>query len=356
MCFLLILSSCINDQIVENTDASKEGIQKECQTSDDERATQKFTHSQESYPHLNPSIKIGGIEELGNSIGNLMNGGLVAIRGDTLYFSNKNNFGYLYSKRLDGSDLTQLSSDKPYFINVAGDWIYYVNTCSDAGDDEYMKLYRVSVDGIIRQSLGGRGSFVLVVDELIYYVNFDDNACLYSMRLDGTDKRKLSDNGVLRFNVIDDRIYYICNTKNNIYGMRIDGSDNHRVGEITADFFHIVNDIIYFLNSSSNSRLYSMDIDGENMRRLHDNRVQFINVYGDKILFSEASIGMRGGNLYSMNTNGTDKRLLMEANTSDIHIINDRIYFIITSGDINSELSFELVTMGLDGSDKISVN
>lgn len=64
-------------------------------------------------------------EERGNTVGNIIYRGIAAKRGQWIYYNNKNSNNYLYKMRTDGTGVTRLNKDKPYYINLIGGWIYY---------------------------------------------------------------------------------------------------------------------------------------------------------------------------------------------------------------------------------------
>jgi hypothetical protein len=65
---------------------------------------------------------------LGNSSGNLFNGGLFCESDGKIYFSNPNDEGRIYSMDEDFTNFKKLSSDTGNYLNVAGKYIVYVDT------------------------------------------------------------------------------------------------------------------------------------------------------------------------------------------------------------------------------------
>jgi len=92
----------------------------------------------------------------GNSTGNITNGGYAAIQGDVIYYHNGGDNGKLYKIKTDGSGKQKLSDDKADYINVIGDWIYYIagrysNEYGGQVYDDNTKMYRMKTDGTQRQ-------------------------------------------------------------------------------------------------------------------------------------------------------------------------------------------------------------
>lgn len=123
----------------------------------------------------------------GNTIGNLLNGGLMARQGSWIYFSDPLRGSRLSKMRIDGSGLTPLCDDVPSAINVWYDKIYYVNR-SD-GD----KLYSIDIYGENRTWLGDSNpvSGALYYGGEILYSAPDPNnrTILYTIKPDGTSRR-----------------------------------------------------------------------------------------------------------------------------------------------------------------------
>ena len=69
------------------------------------------------------------IRQRGNTVGNIVNYGLIAMSDGWIYYHNPTVGGYLFKMRIDGSERTKLNEDASFFINVMGDWIYYREFC-----------------------------------------------------------------------------------------------------------------------------------------------------------------------------------------------------------------------------------
>jgi hypothetical protein len=102
-----------------------------------------------------------------------------------VYYMNIRDYG-LYRMKTDGSGRQKLNDDESWFIDVAGDWVYYSND-SDEG-----KLYRMKTDGSGRQRLGDdRCIEVDAAGDWIYYVIEGyriADARLYRVKVDGSGR------------------------------------------------------------------------------------------------------------------------------------------------------------------------
>jgi hypothetical protein len=123
----------------------------------------------------------------GNTIGNLLNGGLMARQGSWIYFTDPQRGSRLSKMKIDGSRLTPLCDDIPSAINVWRDKIYYVNR-TDGN-----KLYTIDIYGENRKWLGDSSpvSDALYFNGEILYGAPDPNnrTILYAIKPDGTGRR-----------------------------------------------------------------------------------------------------------------------------------------------------------------------
>jgi hypothetical protein len=257
------------------------------------------------------------IVERGNSNANLSRSGAFAEKDGFVYFNNVKNYK-LYKIKSDGTSKSFLSDDHPSFIQVIGNWVYYLNK-SD-GD----KLYKINVDGTGRTSVSDDSmSYVNIVGDWVYYSNSSDYNYLYKMKFDGSSKTKLSSENVYKINTMGDWLYYISATDNNrLYKMKKDGTQRTLLYEYSIDNLIVSGSKIYLSNSS----WYSMDLDGRNMVKidLGAGVTSDISVDGDKVYYSNQNTYSR---IYVKDTiTGLNKKL-SSTYASGIHILGNYIYY-----------------------------
>ncbi len=195
----------------------------------------------------------------GNSVGNIVNWGLVAKQGEWIFYQNDIDDSLkLYKIRTDGSGRTKLNDDESWCLNVVGDWIYYQN-----GSDS-LKLYKIRTDGSERTKLNEDSSHYLnVVGDWIYYCNTSDGGKLYKIRTDGSGRTKLNDDSSDYLNVVGDWIYYRNESDSyKLNKIRIDGSERTKLNEDKFYYLNVVGDWIYCRNWSDRSKLYKIRTDG----------------------------------------------------------------------------------------------
>jgi len=177
------------------------------------------------------------INTIGNTGGNIVNGGLAAIQGDWIYYTLILNG--MYKIKTDGTERTKLNNDLSMFINVVGDWIYYGTfiIIDEIPIDDYAveeitedRLYKIKTDGTERTRLiDPSGLFFNVVGDWIYYGNYSDGDKLYKIKIDGTGKTKLSEDKVDYTNIVRDWIFYDNVSKGKLCRIKIDGTDREEM-------------------------------------------------------------------------------------------------------------------------------
>jgi len=286
--------------------------------------------------------------ERGNTVGNNVNGGHAAIKGDLIYYRNSSDGGKLYVMHTDGSDKRKLNDDISSEINVVGDRVYYRN-----GSDG-TKIYSINIDGSDRQKLNDdRSSYITVIGDRIYYRNDSFHGHLYTMNTDGSGRRVIIEDSARSINVIGDRIYYTSYySSERISTIRTDGS-SYRVFDRDSRTWClvVVGEQIYYIRTDlgNDSGVFRMYVDGSGLRQLYGpwsayiaiTESQQINIVGERIYFSNRSDEMK---LYSMLTDGTDLQKLNDDETWAINVVGNRIYYMNRSDDNN------LYTMFTDGS------
>jgi hypothetical protein len=235
--------------------------------------------------------------EAGNTSSNINNGGYVATDGKWDYFwlgstalHNEERTMKLVKMKRDGSEFQILSEDKPMYINVMGDWIYYIKGRFDEFSYSYDgPIYKIRKDGTGREELyGPNATEMTVVGEDIYFISYPENR-LYRMKTDGSELTRLIDDisfhlqydkGWLYFEIDQDRSIYKLNTITNAKPIKMMES---------PDDYVISNDWIYYLvwkeidGLDRMDGMYRMSIDGTNVSKLFDQSVINYSIKDDSI-------------------------------------------------------------------------
>lgn len=127
---------------------------------------------------------------LGNSIQNIISGGLVAYDKEYVYYTEGNIMGNnpngIYKKNIESEEIEVVSNDRGMYINIYDDYLYY--TTSDFGLSIDYEVIRIKKDGTNREVIASVqdnvGSDVIqVIDNKLYYVVNLDGDNEYSTRM-----------------------------------------------------------------------------------------------------------------------------------------------------------------------------
>jgi len=317
------------------------------------------------------------INARGNTVGNIVNNGLVAKQGDWLYYidnkdgsrSNKyKNKHKLYKIRVDGGGQTKLTDDFCRHINVIGEWVYY---CHRNGN-----LYKIKTDGSNRVKLSDDNcSYLNVFPDWIYYCNESNEKKICKIRTDGSDKQTLNDEESFDINVVDGWIYYSNrNDGYKIYKICIDGTRRIKINNDDSSFLNVKNNWIYYINdenksgrfcdepsskvfdewlnnsSFKNGKLYKIRTDGTCRTNIGDIKCSFINVVDDLIYLIESptSFGAFFGQLSKICIDGINSTVIYsKKGGSYINIADGWIYYYESDYDH----SYNFMKIRLDGTE-----
>ena len=223
-----------------------------------------------SYYRQADSKKVGEVSEKvrGNSTANLLHSGLMTSDEENLYYIDTDYSIFKESKST--GEKTRLGDASGFFLNVVGDWVYYLDPFTQ------QSISRVKKDGSDAQHLyedaNSQFAYVTVVGDEIYYIAQElrddltpemqeqiaqsgSNAELYRTRLYrlkvGKEKpERVSDTDILQYLVYKDRIYYLDRTEAAVYSMDLNGKDHKKIVSGPVYNFEIVNDVLYYQDAT----------------------------------------------------------------------------------------------------------
>ena len=135
---------------------------------------------------------------IGNTPSNHAGGAVMAFSGDDVFFCDPENYRRLY--KLSNGEKTLLVSSRTSYLNVVGEYIYFINETEDYG------IYKMKHDGSELSEVGDvSATGMIVLGDTIYFINWRDEQKPYSMDIDGNNLKKISD-------VLTDPMY-ICGNK-----------------------------------------------------------------------------------------------------------------------------------------------
>ncbi len=270
---------------------------------------------------------------IGNTAGNLNNGGLFCEQDGMVYFSNPCDEGSLYSMTVDETNLTKLYAGNVCNILTGGDYLYYF--MKNPTGNSSLGNVRVS-HAFFRSKQNGKKitnmtsdvvtSAQLVNDTLYLMTSTPEGPLFYRMNTDGSEETTLANyninpacayDGVIYYNGTGSNHYlYALNTQNDVSKEIWQGNIWHPVLE--GDYF-------YFLDVENNYRLCRYSFSRDEIEVLTEDRVECYNIGNGYIYYQSNSNASPA--LKRMCTDGSDLTIIAEGNFTAIHMTSKYVYF-----------------------------
>lgn len=273
---------------------------------------------------------------VGNSAGNLNNGGLFCETEDKIYFSNAYDNNRLYSMNKDETDIKKLADVSVEYLCAGGNYLYYHQSSSKGGSGlGYVRnisgLYRMDLKRKAIKGLASEGSGMvqLVNNELYYqYYKKSEGASLYSYSLDGKSN----------IPVIPDLINPSCVWNNQIYytdtadarGLYVFDPATKTSSLHTAEniwFPQIQDSYIYYMDASNDYCLCRFRLSDQEpaVEILTADRVDTFLVFGNMIYYQKND--REAPALKRMELDGSNNEMVAEGNYENLNGASYYIYF-----------------------------
>ncbi|CDE44657.1 putative uncharacterized protein [Clostridium sp. CAG:411] len=277
---------------------------------------------------------------IGNSSGNLFNGGLFCEYDKHIYFSNPSDEGRLYVMNSDLSNLKKLSTDTADGINVAGKYIIYGRhnqnqnqTTENVFETSKTGLYRMDkTGGHLKTLFDSVVNMVALYGNTVYFQhNTDTGFGIGKINIDKSKEGELSTEAIYPYTIQDGFLYYTGVSDNhNIYKMDLNTGDSTSLEEGNFAYVTASNDFLYCLDLNNNHVLTRMKLDGSNKLVLVKEPTSTYNVTPDGMyLYYQVDLGNNGeGNaIYRRNLNSQETTLLKKGTFSNIHTTSKYTFF-----------------------------
>ena len=272
---------------------------------------------------------------VGNTAGNLNNGGLYCEAEGRVYFSNAYDGGTLYSMNPDESDIKKLSNAEIAYINHGGRHLYYYQKdssgASGLGFVVHMSgLYRCETDGgnVLCLDKSDCNTVVLLDNTLFYekVVKNADTRRLYSI---STGKKNMQERTTFLLNpasAANGGIYYNGTVSDHyLYYMEASTGSSGLLYEYNMWFPTLCDNYIYFLDMENDYQLCRYSLAAGMAEVLTTDRVDCFNVYGNYIYYQKNE--KEAPALMRMQIDGTNPEVVANGNFTDINITSQYVYF-----------------------------
>lgn len=276
---------------------------------------------------------------IGNTTGNLNNGGLFCEYNGMIYFANSSDENKLYCMTSDCTNARKLIDDSVAYLNVYGKYIYYVR--NNYSPDTIAMVFKGQLYGLYRCNLDGshivtitedKSGMISLCGNYIYYQHYDDNTALtlQKIKIDRKDSSYISDTEYNCANIYNQKIYF-ANTdqKNTIY--YLDTTDDSLHFYYNANAYLVDNEgtYLYYIDLSKDyalMRLNTQTLVLEQIFKPTDAKVINYNVYGTKIFAQVEGNGNNTG-LYRLNIDGTQIEYIAQGDITNVHCTSKYTFF-----------------------------
>lgn len=256
---------------------------------------------------------------VGNTTGNIINGGLASIQESTIYFRS-NDGGSLYEADLASGELKMISTDSVSYINVSGDSIFYCNK------DDNNRIYRIGTDGSSRAPVTSIGaSHLFLAEDWLYYIDLTDNQKIYRVSVRGGERKIITEEPADTMIMDDEWLYFISSKDNNLYRVNEEGSALEKITDFQICCPSLDNGWIFFADNSEGSKLSKIRTDGSDKQVLTDHRANYVNAAGGWVYYVAVDEEF---SLNRVRSDGTERTTLIKGPVKDINIVDKWIIYI----------------------------
>lgn len=269
---------------------------------------------------LNDKIPPNPEGTIGNTAGNLNNGGLYCESEGVVYFSNAYDGGALYSMNVNETNLKRLNTTVSRNILSGGDYLYYFQTgSSNRGGFGYLRspasFNRCRKDGKKIESIV-RSIIVnaqLVGNDLIVLDNNDSNPCVKKIKIDKSDEQILFNYQINPSCAVGNTIYYNETVSSHyLYSINTSSGTRSVVWEYNLWYPVVDGEYVYFLDIENGYKLCRYHLTANFVEILTNDRVECYNLGNGYIYYQ---------------TGGTDPKLMwMYLDGSNKTVVSPGVY------------------------------
>ncbi|MBR6451147.1 MAG: DUF5050 domain-containing protein [Lachnospiraceae bacterium] len=286
--------------------------------------------------HILSAIPDNDPRAIGNTSGNLQNGGLFCEDEGIIYFSNPNDNCYLYSMNVDGSDLKCLLKAPVSYINAAGDYLYFYQEANKENGAfgslvRTMGIYRMKKDAKRSPDCLDRtpSKVLALIGSALYYEHYEtkEGITLYCVSIKGGDRHQVLPEDINPACVIDSNIYYPDLTKNFALSCYYPSTGSSHIVLNDAKVYQVTYDhgYLYYMNVADDYKLYRCSYSDRSIEKLTDYRVDTFNVQND-VIFVQKN-GTDDAALIRMSADGSAQDVIAYGNYTEISMTSAYTYF-----------------------------
>lgn len=274
-------------------------------------------------------------DTVGNTAGNLNNGGYFCQVGEKVFFANSYDGGKLYTMNVDGTEIKKLSDAPVSQLNADENYVYYYS--NDVASTAGLGGFSVRLLGIYRANYKGKkakcleqvncGNVILVGNNL-YYQRYADKSTttLQKMNVHSKESEAVFNFPANPVAVYGGRIYYNgVVDDHNLYCYDLTTGSDSLVFTGNVCYPDAEGDYIYYMDADNDYQLCRYDMAAGESQTLTTDRIDQYLVCGNYIFYQKN--GETDAALKFMYTDGSDAQVLAEGNYTDLNATTQYLYF-----------------------------
>ena len=281
---------------------------------------------------LSSRVKLNSEGTVGNTAGNINNGGYFCEYNGTVYFANPYDNNNLYSMNADETKIKRLNSSVVCNILAGGEYLYYFQL--DGSSDGGMENVR-TVKSFNRCNLNGQHAVGLtrdvivsaqLVDNYLYLLAAKKSGPVFSkMKIDKSEEKVISDHNINPASVQNSTIYYNGVVQDHyLYALDTE-TDSYRVAYRGNLWNPIVDGtFVYFMDVDNNYRLCRYNMVNDVIEVLTNDRIDCYNMGSGYIYYQKNGTEPQ---LKCIRVDGTDEKVIAEGNYTHISMTSQYVYF-----------------------------
>lgn len=274
---------------------------------------------------------------LGNTGGNILNGGDFCEYDGKIYFSNYRDEGTLYVMDEDLTGAKKLKDDVATDLNVAGNYIIYArrnNTKSNQGGFfifDNMGVYRSTLHGKkVHQLFNDYTGMVLLYGNYAYYQHYTDDELLtlYQVKIDGKEEKQLSRESVMPTAIKDGILYYSgVDSDHYIHAMDLASGSETVIYEGNCGSCVEAGGYLYFLDLDNGTGISRIKTDGSDYTQLVDDMCSTYNLSTDGSILYYQLDGSEDNRLCQMILSTGKEKVIKNGDFNSLHVTEHYLFF-----------------------------
>lgn len=282
--------------------------------------------------HIRNTVPENPTGTVGNTSGNLYNGGMFCENDGYVYFSNPYDNNALYRMRPDESDMERLITTQTGSINADSKYLYYYQSGSGSGSGFG---FIISSSGVYRAEKNNPknltcldrilGKYVVLADNTVYYTCSGDTLTLNKIDTDGENKEIFLDADILPASIQNSTFYY-TNNKNDLHLMALDLNTGSARQILTEDIYMpiVEGSIVYGIDIHDNYSLIRINMTDGTKTVLDSSRTDILNVTDNYIYYQTSGDTPQLKRIYK---DGSNMEVVADGVYNTIHATSEYVYF-----------------------------